>query len=125
MPKFVDRSPSQGLLLRPDMREWVPEDDLARFVLEAVESFAVNARGTGSAQYHPRTMLALLVYAHANGVYGSRRVERWTYRDVGARYLTGDAHPDHDTICRFRRKLSSESWALHGRLKSRSSPTGC
>ena len=26
---------------------------------------------------------------------------------------------------RFRRKLSSESWALHGRLKSRSSPTGC
>ena len=69
MPKFVDRSPSQGLLLPPDMREWVPEDDLARFVLEAVESFAVNARGTGSAQYHPRTMLALLVYAHANGVW--------------------------------------------------------
>ena len=109
MPKFVDGSPSQGLLLPRDMREWVPEDDLAHFVLEAVErvpmeSFVVNGKGTGSAQYHPGMMLALPVYAYANGVYGSRRVERWTYRDVGARYLTGDAHPDHDTICKFRRE---------------------
>ena len=48
------------------MREWVREDDLARFVVTAVErvpmsAFVVNERGTGSAQYHPRTMLALLV----------------------------------------------------------------
>ena len=122
MPKFVDRSPSQGLLLPPDMREWVPEDDLAHFVLEAVErvpmeSFVVNGKGTGSAQYHPRMMLALLIYAYANGVYGSRRVERWTYRDVGARYLTGDAHPDHDTICKFRREnLEAVSEAFEGVL---------
>ncbi len=72
MPKFVESSPSQGYLQPPDMRKWVPEDDLAHFVLEALErvpmsAFRVNGRGTGSAHYHPRTMLALLIYSYANG----------------------------------------------------------
>ena len=44
-----------------------------------------------------------MLYCYANGVFGSRRIERLTYRDVAVRYLTGDTHPDHDTICRFRR----------------------
>ena len=66
--------------------------------------FRVNERGSGSAQYHPRMMLALLIYCYANGVFGSRRIERATYRDIGARYLTADTHPDHDTICKFRRE---------------------
>ena len=47
------------MLLPPDLREWVAENDLARLILEAVElcdlgAARVNARGTGSAQYPPR-----------------------------------------------------------------------
>ena len=78
-------------LLPPDLRDWLPEDDLAHFVVEAVERvplerFQVNERGTGSAQYHPRMMLALLVYCYANGIFGSRRIERVEYeRKVAAR----------------------------------------
>jgi hypothetical protein len=49
-------------------------------------------------------MLALLIYCYANGVFSSRRVQRATYRDIAVRYLTGDTHPDHDTICAFRRE---------------------
>ena len=109
MPKFVERDPSQLYLLPPDIRDWVPEDDLAHFVLEAVErvpmsSFQVNERGTGSAQYHPRMILALLIYCYANGIFGLRRIERATYRDLGVRYVAADCHPDHDTICAFRRQ---------------------
>ena len=109
MPKFVERAPSQLYLLPPDIRDWVPEDDLAHFVLEAVErvpmsTFQVNERGTGSAQYHPRMMLALLIYCYANGIFGLRRIERATYRDLGVRYVAADCHPDHDTICAFRRQ---------------------
>ena len=63
----------------------------------------MNERGTGSAQYHPRMMLALLVYCYANGIFGSRRIERATYRDIGVRYVAANCHPDHDTICTFRR----------------------
>ena len=108
MAKFVERDQSQLYLLPIDMREWVPEDDLSHFVLEAVNrvpmsAFVVNERGTGSAQYHPRMMLALLVYCYANGIFGSRRIERATYRDIGVRYVASNCHPDHDTICAFRR----------------------
>jgi hypothetical protein len=49
-------------------------------------------------------MLALLIYGYANGIFASRRIERATYRDLGVRFLTGDTHPDHDTICTFRRE---------------------
>ncbi|MFT5108736.1 MAG: transposase [Pseudoalteromonas tetraodonis] len=48
-------------------------------------------------------MLALLIYCYANRVFSSRKIERATYRDVCVSYLTGDTHPDHDTICTFRR----------------------
>ena len=99
------------MLLPPDLRDWVPEDDIVHFVIEAVErmplaadAFHVNHRGTGAKQYSPRMMLALLVYCYANGIFSSRRIERATYRDIGVRYLTGDTHPDHDTICAFRRR---------------------
>ena len=109
MPKFMEAHRDQPFLLPPDLRDWVPEDDLAHFVLEAVErvpmeSFVVNERGTGSAQYPPRLMLALVVYSYANGIFGSRRIERATYRDIGVRYVSANLHPDHDTICSFRRK---------------------
>lgn len=109
MSKFIVVDHTQAMLLPPDLREWVPEDDLVNFVIEAarrvpVTKFKVNVRGTGSAQHHPHTLLALLVYCYTQGVFGSRRIERATYRDVAVRYLTGDTHPDHDTICKFRRE---------------------
>jgi hypothetical protein len=49
-------------------------------------------------------MLALLVYAYANGLFSSRRIERATYRDLGFRFVTANTHPDHDTIAVFRRQ---------------------
>lgn len=109
MSQLKQWSHNQPFLLPPDLCDWVPEDDLVHFVLEAVERvdmarFQVNARGTGDAQYHPRMMLALLIYCYANGIFSSRRIERATYRDIGVRYLTADTHPDHDTICKFRRE---------------------
>ena len=109
MSNFVDCERDQAFLLPPDLRDWIPEDDLAHFVIEAVErvgmsAFKVNHRGTGSAQYHPRMMLALLVYCYANGIFSSRRIERATHRDIGVRFVAANSHPDHDTIASFRRE---------------------
>jgi len=97
------------MLLPPDLRDWVPQEDMVHFVIEAVEgmrlsTLKVNRRGSGSEQYPPKMMLGLLIYCYANGIFSSRRIERVTYRDVAVRYLTGDTHPDHDTICTFRRE---------------------
>jgi transposase len=69
-----------------------------------LSTLKVNRRGSGSEQYPPKMMLGLLIYCYANGIFSSRRIERATYRDVAVRYLTGDTHPDHDTICTFRRE---------------------
>lgn len=107
--RFQNIDRSTPLLLPPDLRDWVAEDDLVHFILQAVErlplsAFAVNHKGTGDAQFPPHLMLALLIYCYANGVFSSRRIERATYRDLAVRYLTANTHPDHDTICTFRRQ---------------------
>jgi hypothetical protein len=49
-------------------------------------------------------MLSLAIYCYATGTFSSRAIERATYTDVAVRLLTGDTHPDHDTICAFRRQ---------------------
>jgi transposase len=106
--KFVTIDRETLMLLPPDLREWVPEDSMVHFVIDAVESldiqgFSVNERGSGSPQYPPSMMLALLVYCYATGRFSSREIEQSTYYDVAIRYLCGgDNHPDHDTICDFR-----------------------
>jgi len=106
--RFVNVDRNTPMLLPPDLRDWVGEDDLVHFVIEAVdrlplEIFQVNHHGTGDDQYPPHMMLALLIYCYANSVFSSRKIERATYRDISVRYLTADTHPDHDTICTFRR----------------------
>ena len=106
--KTLDRD--TPLLMPPDMRDWVPENHIAHFLIDAVDrlpesSFLFNHRGTGEAQYPPRMMLLLLIYCYATGRFSSRKIEEATYSDVIVRYICGGSlHPDHDTICTFRRK---------------------
>jgi transposase len=96
------------IVLPYDLRDWVKDNDLAKFVLEAVEltdtSMAkVNHRGSGSAEYPPGMMLALLIYCYATGVFSSRKIERATYDSISVRYICANHHPDHDTVAKFRR----------------------
>ena len=106
--KNLDRD--TPLLMPPDLREWVPVDHIIHFLIDAVDrlpesSFLFNHRGTGEAQYPPRMMLTLLIYCYATGRFSSRKIEEATYSDVIVRYICGgDLHPDHDTLCTFRRK---------------------
>jgi transposase len=107
--RFVNIDHNTPLLLPPDLREWVRADHLVHFVMDAVEQIDVQAArinegGTGSAQYPPRMMLGLLIYSYATGIFGSRQIERSTYESVAVRLLCADTHPDHDTICAFRRE---------------------
>ncbi len=107
MTTFVSCERDQAFLLPPGMKDWLPGDDLAHFVIAAADrvpmtAFQVNDRNSGRPQYHPRMILALLVYAYANGLFSSRRIERATQRDLGTRFVTANTHPDHDTIAAFR-----------------------
>lgn len=108
MMRFIPFSRDQAFLLPPDAKDWLPADDVAHFVVAAVDrvplgAFTVRPIPGGKAQYHPRLLLALLIYCYANGIFSSRRIERATHRDIGVRYVAANLHPDHDTIAAFRR----------------------
>jgi transposase len=104
----IDRG--TGFLLPPSVDDWLPEKHLARFVVEVIDGLDLSAmsrsyRGTGSASYHPRLLLGLLVYGYATGVFSSRKLERATYDSVAFRFIAANQHPDHDTIAAFRRRF--------------------
>jgi transposase len=105
--RFINLDRQTPMFLPCDLREWVPAGHIVHFILEAVEQiptdqFRINHRGSGSAQYPPAMMLALLIYSYATGRFGSRTIEAATHSDVAVRYLCANHHPDHDSICTFR-----------------------
>jgi transposase len=109
MPQnFIEGWREQGFLLPPDVREWLPADHLARFVIDAVADMelsafyaAYRADGHGRAAYEPSVMVALILYAFATNVRSSRAIERHCRQDVAYRVITGNLIPDHATIARF------------------------
>lgn len=106
--RFVNIDHDTPLLLPPDLRDWLPKDHLVHFIMDAVEQVdvstaKVNTHGTGSEQYPPAMMMSLLIFCYATGSFSSRKIERLSYESVAVRYLCADTHPDHDSICTFRR----------------------
>jgi len=72
--------------------------------------------GGGKQPYHPAVLLALLFYGYAMGVFSSRKLEQATYDSVAFRFITGDTHPDHDTIATFRKRFLAELEGLFVQL---------
>jgi transposase len=106
---FLRCDRDRELLLPPSLREWLPGDHLAWFVLDAVEEIDLSGfygvyreGGWGRAAFEPAMMVALLLYAYAVGERSSRAVERRCREDVAFRVLTANRIPDHATIVRFR-----------------------
>jgi transposase len=112
MPQnFLACDREQELLLPPSLREWLPEDHLAWFVIDAVTAmdlavfYAVyRADGHGRAAHDPAMMVTLLLYVYAIGERSSRRIERRCVEDVAARVICANQRPDHTTIARFRQR---------------------
>lgn len=100
-------------LLPPSVDEWLPQDHLARFIVEVVDGLDLSQlekayAGRGSAAYHPALLLSLLVYGYATGVFSSRKIERASYDSVAFRFIAAGSHPDHDTLASFRRRFLDE-----------------
>ena len=110
MSRFRPVDRKTPYLFPPSVEDWLPEDHLARFVVEALERIDLSSlrnayAGRGSTAYHPEVLLGLLVYGYATGVFSSRRIERATYDSVAFCYLAAGSHPDHDTLATFRRRF--------------------
>src|ERR687891_2057359 len=109
MPQnFIECRREQGFLLPPDVREWLPVDHVAWFVIDAVADMNLDAfyavyraDGHGRAAYEPSLMVALILYAFATRARSSRAIERHCRQDVAYRVITGNLATDHATIARF------------------------
>jgi transposase len=105
---FIECDREQAFLMPPSLREWLPEDHLAWFVIEAVEEMDLDefyadyrADGHGRAAYEPSMMVALVLYAYATKQRSSRAIERHCRQDIAYRVITANRVPDHATIARF------------------------
>ena len=106
-----------------DLREWLPEDHLAWFVLDAVEELdlepfysAYRADGWGRAAHDPPMMVALCLYAYATGERSARRIECRCQEDIAYRVITANQVPDHSTIARFRARHADRLADLFGQI---------
>jgi transposase len=110
---FLSCDREQDFLLAPSVRDWLPEDHLAWFVLEVVERLDLReiyghfrADGSGRPAHEPAMMVALLVYAYCVGERSSRQIERRCVQDVAFRVIAANRAPDHSTVSRFRQRFA-------------------
>ena len=99
------------------LREALPANHLARFVVELVAQLDLTGiyeryGARGGEAYAPAVLLALLFYGYATGVFSSRKIEKATYETLPFRFVAGGLHPDHDTLANFRKTFLNEIKAL-------------
>ncbi len=107
---YRDWSPDQSYMFPPSPQDWLPEDDLVYFLLDTVATidltpiFAHYERELrGQPPFHPRMMVALLLYCYATGTRSSRKIMRRCRTDVACRIIVGEDIPDFRTISDFRK----------------------
>lgn len=110
---FISTNREQQYLFPTSVQDWLPEDHLARFIVDIVSQLNIRplseAYGAGGSKvYHPEILLSLLFYGYATGVYSSRKIEQATYDSVAFRFISVNTHPDHDTIATFRKRFLNQ-----------------
>jgi len=115
--KFQTINRDTSYLLPPSLQDWLPEKHLARFVVDIVDQLDLSELtkrygGGGKQPYHPALLVGLLFYGYATGVFSSRKLEQATHDSVAFRFISGDTHPDHDTIAAFRKRFLPELESL-------------
>jgi len=116
--RFKPLNRDQQFLLPPSMRDWLPEGDLAYFIIDVAAALDLqeiyqyyefskdrkrHKAASGQPPYDPEMMVALLLYAYCNGTPSARRIARLCERDAGYRVVSGDHQPNFRTISEFRR----------------------
>jgi len=111
---FLPCDRNQAYLLPPSLADWLPQDHLAWFVLDAVEQMDLapfykkyRTDGVGNSAFDPSIMVALIVYSYCTGERSSRKIEKYCQTDVAYKVVTANQYPDHSTISRFRKDNQS------------------
>ena len=111
--KFKTADYEKTLDLQISLREVLPPNHLARFIVDLVAQLDLSEiynqySDQGAPPYAPELLLGLLFYGYASGIFSSRKLEKATYEVIPFRFIAGDMHPDHDTIATFRKQFLAE-----------------
>jgi transposase len=115
--EFIPIDRDTPYLFPPSVQDYLPDDHLARFVVDIVDQLDLNHlsavyTGRGSKPFHPAMLVSLLFYGYATGVFSSRKLEKASYDSIAFRYICANTNPDHDTIASFRKRFLPELSAL-------------
>ncbi len=111
--RFIAVDYEDALELTVSLRECLPPDHLARFVVDIISlldlsCIYVHYGDRGGKAYAPEILLGLLFYGYATGIFSSRKIEKKTVESIPFRYIAGGMHIDHDTIADFRKTFLAE-----------------
>ena len=111
---FIPCDREQVLLLPPSMLEWLPEDHLALFILDAVSQIDISqfyakrrSDGWGRAAFEPSMMVSLMLYAYSKGVTSSRKIETACAEDIAFRVISAQ---EYWNTLRFLTVFSASRW---------------
>ena len=78
---YREWSPDQVYMFPPSSRDWLPESDLVYFMIDTVATLDLTPicahyerELRGPPPFHPRMMVALLLYCYATGTRSSRKI---------------------------------------------------
>jgi len=110
--KFIYPDRETPFIFPPSMEDWLPEGHLARFIVDIVNRLdlseirsSYSEQTLGQRAYEPVMMVSLIFYCLVTGIFSTRKMERATWESIPVRYITGNLHPDHDTIASFRNRM--------------------
>jgi transposase len=111
--KFKTADYEKALDIEVRLREVLPPEHLARFIVDVIAMLDLEAiyqqySALGAPPYAPEILLGLLIYGYITGVFSTRKIEQATYESIPFRYIAGGMHPDHDTIAAFRKQFLGE-----------------
>ena len=122
-PEMEPTEQKEKLIFPWDLTEWVEKRELLQWVKEEIGGLdwsnpELVEHLRAHPGYQPRSMLSLLTYAYATGVYESDEIVRACYEDEAFRSLCENGVPTTNAIGRFRRENRGLlKWALEQLLK--------
>jgi transposase len=123
MKTYRPYEPDQLFLMPPSVKDWLPSEHLAHFIVDVVANLDLSAitnvyerEERGFPPYHPMMMVKVMLYAYCVGLPSSRRIERGLVEDVALRYLAANNTPDFRTISDFRKRHLEALRGLFGQV---------
>lgn len=90
-----------------EIRSFLPQNHLVFTIEQVVNTldervFENCYHEVGRPSYHPKMLLASLLFAYSQGVFSGRKIEKMMIETIAMQYLTGQLVVSYRTINRFR-----------------------